>query len=232
MPRRGALNPAGCDAGPVGTEWDGWSELHGGIRPSPLVRGWLRLVHGLARSAPVARIPPDVLSGMGVAAAAGALAAAAGRWALLAALLVVLAGVLDGLDGAVALHTGRVRPLGAVVDAMADRLGDLLLVGVLLVLGAPTALCVAAGALVLLHEYLRSRAQAAGMPGVGAVTVAERPVRIVLPALAAVGTAVWPDGTPLAQWPWATLCAGLWVVVAVVGLAQLGVAVIRHIPTD
>jgi hypothetical protein len=63
----------------VGTEWDGWSELHGGIRPSPLVRGWLRLVHGLARSAPVARVPPDVLSGMGVAAAAGALAAAAAR---------------------------------------------------------------------------------------------------------------------------------------------------------
>jgi CDP-diacylglycerol--glycerol-3-phosphate 3-phosphatidyltransferase len=69
------------------------------------------------------------------------------------------------------------------------------------------------------------------MPGVGAVTVAERPIRIVLPAVAAVGTAVWPDGTPLTQWPWATLCAGLWVVVAVVGLAQLGVAVIRHIPT-
>ena len=112
----------------MGTEWDGWSELHGGIRPSPLVRGWLRLVHGLARTAPVARIPPDVLSGMGVASAAGALAAAAGRWGLLAALLVVLAGILDGLDGAVALHTGRARPLGAVVDAMADRLGDLLLV--------------------------------------------------------------------------------------------------------
>ena len=214
----------------MGNEWDGWSELHGGVRPSPLVRGWLRLVHGLARTAPFARIPPDVLSAAGVGAAAGALAAAAGGWSLAAALLVVLAGVLDGLDGAVALHTGRARPLGAVVDAMADRVGDLLLVGVLLVLGAPAALCAAVGALVLLHEYLRSRAQAAGMPGVGAVTVAERPLRIVLPALAAVGTAVWPDGTPLMQWPWATLCAGLWVVVAVVGLVQLGVAVIRHIP--
>lgn len=214
------------------SEWDGWSELHGGIRPSPLVRAWLRLVHGLARTGPVARVPPDVLSAIGVLAAVGALAAAAagGPWSLVAAFLVVLTGVLDGLDGAVALLTGRARPLGAVVDAMADRIGDLLLVGVLIVLGAPVVVGVAAGALVLLHEYLRSRAQAAGMPGVGAVTVAERPVRIVLPAVAAVGTAVWPDGTPLTQWPWATLCASLWVVVAIVGLGQLGVAVIRHMP--
>jgi len=138
--------------------------------------------------------------------------------------------VLDGLDGAVALHTGRARPLGAVVDAMADRVGDLLLVGVLLVLGAPVGLGVAAGALVLLHEYLRSRAQAAGMPGVGAVTVAERPVRIVFAALAALGTAVLPDGTPLTQWHWATLSAACWVVVGVVGMVQLAVAVVRDMP--
>jgi phosphatidylglycerophosphate synthase len=215
----------------VGDEWDEWSELHGGVRPSPLVRGWLRLVHGLARTTPIARIPPDVLSAAGVAAAAGAVAAAAVRFSLAAAFLVVLAGILDGLDGAVALHTGRVRPLGAVVDAVADRLGDLLLVGVLLVLGAPAALCATAGALVLLHEYQRSRAQAAGMPGVGAVTVAERPIRVALPAVAALGTAALPDGTPLTHWHWATLCAVGWVVVAVVGLGQLGVAVIRQIPT-
>ena len=108
-----------------------------------------------------------------------AVAAQGGRWPLAAAALVVLAGVLDGLDGAVALHTGRARPLGAVVDAVADRLGDLLLVATLAVLGAPPAWCVAAAALTMLHEYLRARAGAAGMPGVGALTVAERPTRLV-----------------------------------------------------
>ena len=96
-----------------------------------------------------------------------AVAAQGGRWPLAAAALVVLVGVLDGLDGAVALHTGRARPLGAVVDAVADRLGDLLLAATLAVLGAPPAWCVAAAALTLLHEYLRARAGAAGMPGVG-----------------------------------------------------------------
>lgn len=226
-----APGPARCDAGPV-DGWDGWSELHGGIRPSPPVRAWLRGVHGLAALPPLARTPPDALSAAGVAAAGGAVAAAAagGRWALLAALLVVLTGVLDGLDGAVALRTGRARPLGAVVDAVADRVGDLLLAGVLLVLGAPATWCAAAAALVLLHEYLRSRAQAAGMPGVGTVTPAERPTRIVLVAVAALGSGALPAGTPLTGWSWALVCAVAWVVVGVVGLGQLSVAVARDVP--
>jgi len=213
-------------------EWDGWSELHGGVRPSPVVRGWLRLVHLVAAWPPVARTPPDVLSAVGVVVAAGALAAGAagGRWALLAGLLVVLTGVVDGLDGAVALRGGRARPLGAVVDAMADRLGDLLFVGTLVVLGAPPAWCVGAAALVLLHEYLRSRAQAAGMPGVGAVTPAERPTRVVLVAVAALGHGVLPAGIPVVGGPWATAAAVAWVVLGVVGLVVLSVAVVRDVP--
>jgi CDP-diacylglycerol--glycerol-3-phosphate 3-phosphatidyltransferase len=135
---------------------------------------------------PVARVSPDMLSVAGVAAAGGAaiVAAQGGRWPLVAAVLVLLAGLLDGLDGAVALHTGRARPLGAVVDAVADRIGDLLLVVTLALLGAPLPWCIGAGALTLLHEYLRARAGAVGMPGVGAVTVAERPTRSPSPAWA------------------------------------------------
>ena len=145
-------------------------------------------------------------------------------------MLVVLAGVLDGLDGAVALHTGRARPLGAVVDAVADRVGDLLLVATLAVLGAPPAWCVAAGALTLLHEYLRARAGAAGMPGVGALTVAERPTRLVLVAVACLGAGTLPGGTPLTGWGWATVCAIGWVVVGAVGLVHLSVGVARTTP--
>ncbi|MCV7069509.1 hypothetical protein H7H73_02310, partial [Mycobacterium rufum] len=55
----------------------GWSQLHGGVQPSPVVRGWLRMVRVLS-SGPVARIPPDVLSVAGVLALAAAWAAVAG----------------------------------------------------------------------------------------------------------------------------------------------------------
>jgi CDP-diacylglycerol--glycerol-3-phosphate 3-phosphatidyltransferase len=196
------------------------------------VRVWLGGVQRLASAGPVARVPPDALSvaGVAVGAAALAVASAGGRWPLLAAALVVLAGVLDGLDGAVAVHTGRARPLGAVVDAMADRVGDLLLVGTLAVLGAPLPWCVAAGALTMLHEYLRARAGAAGMPGIGAVTVAERPTRLVLVAVACLGAGALPGGTPLTGWGWATVSAVAWVVIGAVGLAHLAGGVARTTP--
>jgi archaetidylinositol phosphate synthase len=210
----------------------GWSALHGGLTPSGLVRLWLLGVQRIARFGLVSRVPPDVLSAAGVVVAGGAVAVAAQglRWPLAAAALVLLTGVLDGLDGAVALHTGRARPLGAVVDAVADRLGDLLLVATLAVLGAPPAWCVTAAALTLLHEYLRARANAVGMPGVGAVTVAERPTRLVIVAVACLGAGTWPDGTPLTGWNWGTVSVVLWLVVGVAGFVHLAVAVARTTP--
>lgn len=209
-----------------------WAALHGGLAPSAPVRVWLRGVQRLAAAGPVARVPPDVLSVAGVAVGAAALGVAGlgGHWPLLAAVLVVLVGVLDGLDGAVAVHTGRARPLGAVVDAMADRVGDVLLVATLAALGAPPAWCVGAGTLTLLHEYLRARAGAAGMPGAGAVTVAERPTRLMLVFVACLGAGALPGGTPLTGWSWATVSAVAWVVVGAVGLVHLAVGVVRATP--
>ncbi|MGA5466132.1 CDP-alcohol phosphatidyltransferase family protein [Mycobacterium sp. NPDC050041] len=211
---------------------EGWSARHDGVRPSPVVRGWLRMVRALA-AGPVLRIPPDVLSVIGVLALGAALAAVAGPGRpALAVPLIAAAGVLDGLDGAVALRTGRARPLGAVIDAMADRLGDLLLGGVLLALGAPPAWVAAALALVFLLEYLRARAQAVGMPGVGTVTVAERPTRLIVVGLAAAGAAAFPAGVPPPGWGWGLLMAVTWTAVGVVGLAQLTVGVRRSMPPE
>ena len=228
----GHLPTDGPRTGETRTGEQGWAALHGGIRPSGVVRIWLGGVQRLAATGPVARISPDALSvtGVAVAGAATLVAGEGGRWPLLAAVLVVLVGVLDGLDGAVALHTGRARPLGAVVDAMADRVGDLLLLATLAVLGAPPVWCVAAGALTFLHEYLRARAGAAGMPGIGAVTVAERPTRLVLVAVACLGAGTLPAGTPLTGWGWATVCVIGWVVVGAVGLVHLSIGVARTTP--
>jgi CDP-diacylglycerol--glycerol-3-phosphate 3-phosphatidyltransferase len=204
---------------------EGWERLHGGVPATALVRVWLRLVQGLARG-PVLRVPPDALSLLGVVAAATAWVVAPVQPVGTAA-LAVLVGVLDGLDGAVALRTGRARPLGAVVDAVCDRVGDLLLVAALVALGAPLATGAALGAAVLVHEYLRARAQAAGMVGPGAVTLAERPTRIILVAVAGVGLAVAPAGTPWTGWSWAVVCVVVGLVASGAGLVQLALAVGR-----
>lgn len=194
----------------------------------------MRAVQSLAALRPVARTPPDVLSLAGVVVLGGAVAVAAvlpgPAGPACAALLVLLGGLLDGLDGAVALRSGRARPLGAVVDGVADRVGDLLLVAVLAVLGAPLGWCIATAVLTSLHEYLRARAQSVGMPGVGSVTVAERPTRVIVVLVAAVGQAVAPGGAPVTGWGWATSCAVLGTVIGVLGTAQLARAVTRAVP--
>ncbi len=196
-----------------------------------MVRGWLRLVRACVR--PFLGVPPDVLSVAGVLAFAGALlvATAGAPWVAFAGVLVVLGGVLDGLDGAVALAADRARPLGAVVDAVCDRLGDLLLVAVLVVLGAPAPAAVAVAAVTLLHEYARARAQSVGMPGAGAVTVAERPTRIIVVALPVLGAAVLPR-VPGPGWSWGTTFLTTWAALALVGLVQLAVGMWRSIPAE
>lgn len=210
----------------------GWSELHGGIEPSAIVRGWLRLIRALA-TGPVAKIPPDALSVAGVLALAAAWAAVTGPgWPAAVVALVLVAGILDGLDGAVALRTGRARPLGAVVDSVADRVGDGVLAAILVALGAPWGWALAAGALVILLEYVRARAQAVGMPGVGAVTVAERPTRLILVGVAAAGVAAFGDRMPLLGWSFAGSLTIAWTVVGVIGLGQLIQGVRRAMPRE
>lgn len=204
----------------------GWSRLHGGLDPAGnrLVLVWVRAAQRVARVPAVARLGPDAITAAGVLAAGAAVGAAAagGRGAAAAAFaLVLLSSVLDALDGAVAVVTGRASRRGAVLDAVADRVSDLLLAGVLLALGAPVPWVAAAAALAQLHEYLRARAVGEGMAGVGALTVAERPTRVVLVALACLGAAVLPAGAPVAGWPWATTAVVAWLAVGVVGAGQL-----------
>lgn len=156
----------------------GWSRLHGGLQPSPLVRRYIAIVHRLA--APVARtgVHPDVLTLASLAVAVPVLWVPA--WA--AVLLVLLSALLDALDGSVALLQGRPTSWGYVLDSLVDRVVDGLVLGALVVAGGPAGLALACGAGVVLLEYTRARAGNAGGDEVGTVTVAERPVRLLVPA--------------------------------------------------
>lgn len=203
-----------------------WSELHGGADPSgTLVGGWLAMVHALATPLVRLRATPDAVTLLGLAVACTVpVLAGQGTWGIAAAAVVAAAsGVLDSLDGAVAVMTGRATRFGAVLDAVADRVSDAAFVAALWVAGASPGLCVAAVALAWLHEYTRARAGAAGMSEVGTITVSERPTRVVvvvaflLASLTAAGDQPW----------WFSLGAGTLVVTGAVGWAQLLVAVRR-----
>ena len=209
--------------------FDRWSALHGGYDPrgSVWARGWLGLVHRAA--VPLARrgVAPDVLTLWGVVVALGvvALAEPGARWPLLAVLVLVASGLLDSLDGGVAVLTGRATPFGAVADSLVDRVSDGLYLVALWRLGAPGPLVVAGGALMVLQEYARARATAGGMDDVGVVTVWERPTRVVVTALALASAGLLPGlATPVAA-----VGAAAWVGLGTVGLTQLLVVVRRRL---
>ncbi|WP_299034221.1 CDP-alcohol phosphatidyltransferase family protein [uncultured Pseudokineococcus sp.] len=196
-----------------------WAALHGAPVPTGLVRWWLSVVHALSLPLARAGVAPTALTAAGLLLPLAALpaAAAGGRWALLVPALVLVSGVVDSLDGGVAVLRGATSSWGAVADALADRLADALALAALWLLGAPGPVLVAAGALAALAEYARARGGAAGVQDVGVVTVGERPTRVLVVSAAALVAGSRPEqaGTWAAVGAWAALG------VAVVALAQL-----------
>jgi phosphatidylglycerophosphate synthase len=217
---------------PDGVTWEeyaaAWSRLHGGFDPeraSALVRGWVRLVYRIGSWLGRRRVRPMAVTtaGLILCLAVPAVVPLGRGGLLLAALLVLAAAGADGLDGAVAVLTGRVSRLGYVYDSVADRLGELAWLAAFRLAGAPGWLVVAAGAASWLQEYARARATAAGMNEIGVVTVAERPTRVLLTIFGLVVAGVAPVSAALPS----TVAAAVWLALAVVGLGQLAVAIRR-----
>lgn len=118
-------------------------------------------------------VHPDVLTLLGLLVTAGA-ALLAARGEFLAAGIVLVFGLpLDALDGAVARAMGRNNPFGGVLDSVADRYADLLmllaLAYYLAVQDAFTELGLAFAAVIgsVLVSYVRARAGSAGLPCAG-----------------------------------------------------------------
>jgi phosphatidylglycerophosphate synthase len=203
--------------------WDeyatGWRELHGGYDPragSPFVRGWLRFMYLLGRASARLGATPAAVTCVGLVLSGCVPLLAA--LPSLAALLVLLSAVADGLDGAVAVITGRASRLGQVYDALADRLGETCWLVALWSLGAPGWLAIGCGGLSWLHEYLRARAAAVGLADIGVVTVAERPTRVILAVAGLLVAGLVPAAARAGV---TTGAAAVWAVLAAVGFGQL-----------
>jgi CDP-diacylglycerol--glycerol-3-phosphate 3-phosphatidyltransferase len=214
-----------------------WARLHGGFNPaqaSPLVRGWVRIAYRAGSWLAARGVGPTAVTtaGLLLCLAVPAVVPLGRSGLLLAALLVLAAAFADGLDGAVAVLTGRATKLGFVYDSVADRLGELAWLLAFWLAGAPGWLVAAAGAASWLQEYARARATAAGMDDIGVVTVAERPTRVLVAIfgllIAAAVEAVAPETLEWATAAGAlTVAAAVWLGLALVALAQLAVAIRR-----
>jgi phosphatidylglycerophosphate synthase len=206
-----------------------WSALHGGFDPdraSFLIRGWVRLAWRGGTALARLRIGPSAVTTLGLLLCV-LVPVIAPASPIAAGVVVLLASFADGLDGAVAVISGRATAFGYVYDSVADRLGEAAWLVALWVSGAPVLLVVAAGAVSWLHEYVRARATAGGMQEIGAVTVGERPTRVAVTVSGLIVGGV----AALVHDRWGaaviTAAAAVWLALGLVGLAQLAAAVRR-----
>jgi CDP-diacylglycerol--glycerol-3-phosphate 3-phosphatidyltransferase len=107
-----------------------------------------------------------------------------------AGLLVGLSGLVDSLDGALAIGTGRASQRGFVLDSVVDRLTEVAYAVALWTAGAPGWLAVTFGALCWLPDYLRARAGQAGIDRTGPISLWERPTRVAMAGMTLGGAGV------------------------------------------
>ncbi len=186
-----------------------WAALHRTEAPGGFVGGWLKAAGAVARPLARAGVSPNVVTvaALVMAVVAVPLAAVDGWTGPAAACVAVtLSGLLDSLDGAVAVQAGRTTRVGFLLDSALDRLADAAFPAALaIVAGGTMAPWVAVGATAACWwlEYVRARGSLAGVDGRQVVTPGERPTRIIL-------TAVGLGLPALAQ-------AALWGQVVIVG---------------
>lgn len=188
-----------------------WAQLHGTQQPSGLVRVWLRISFLL--STPLIRVNPNVITSFGPVLMVVAIyfAGSTNRNYFLASVIVLTVGLVDSFDGIVAVRTSKTSSWGAFLDGIVDRLIDVGIGILLIVLGAPIELAVLAFAVALIHEYMRAKASGIGFRGVGIITPAEKPTRIAIGVMFLFACGFLPEQT--AQL--ATVASQVWLILGV-----------------
>ncbi len=190
-----------------GEYFERWATLHGGLDPrtSIPVQAWLTVTFLLAKPLAAIRLSPDAVTVLGLLVALTVPYWVIRDQYLLAGVVALLAGLIDNLDGAVAILTDTSSDFGYVLDSVADRVGDVaLLVGLGLAATNPWP-AVGAALLAFLQEYARARAAGVGFTEIGVISLSERPTRVLVAGMFLIAT--WAAGPIWAQ-------IGGWVALA------------------
>jgi len=151
-----------------------WSESHGGAEISGIVKAWLNISYLIVKPLMKIRVTPNTLTLLGLFFGVALYLNAKSIWA---PVLLVLSLTCDGVDGTLAIVSGKSSKWGAVLDSLVDRITEVFWVLALYKIGADLYLLIVVAVFALLQEYLRARAAGLGLAQVGIVTFAERPVR-------------------------------------------------------
>ena len=177
-----------------------WSDLHGGASITGIVKGWLVISFALSKPIVRLRISPNFLSLLGVIAAIFTYVQARHNFALA---ILIFSLLCDGLDGTVAILSGKASKRGAMVDAVADRIGETFWALAFYRLGAPAWLVATAWLLAFTQEYCRARIAGLGDYRIDVVTIAERLVRASFLAVALLAFDLKIPGVTILAIVWA-----------------------------
>ena len=151
-----------------------WSGLHGNAKISGIVKGWLTISYLLVKPLAKLKITPNILTIFGLLFGVLLYLNALTNWAVI---LLTLSLICDGIDGSLAIITGKASKWGAMLDSVVDRVTEFFWALTFIAIGANTNVVIAALLIASVQEYLRARAGGLGLSEVGVVTIAERPVR-------------------------------------------------------
>ena len=194
-----------------------WAQLHGTQSPKGLVRVWLRIAFFL--STPLTKFNPNLITAFGPVLMGVAIyfASSPNRNYFLASITVLVVGLVDSFDGMVAVRTSKTSSWGAFLDGIVDRLIDVGIGILLIVLGAPVELAVLAMSIALIHEYMRAKASGIGYREVGVITPAEKPTRIALGVMFLFAAGLLPERvTQLAN-----IATLVWISLGLISFAML-----------
>lgn len=151
-----------------------WSKLHGNAQVTGIVKGWLGISYFIVKPLAKLRITPNLLTLLGLFFGILLYLNALTNWAIF---FLVLSLICDGIDGSLAIVTGKSSKWGAMLDSVADRVTEVFWGLTFIAIGADQNLVIAALLIAAIQEYLRARSAGLGLTDVGVVTISERPVR-------------------------------------------------------
>jgi archaetidylinositol phosphate synthase len=187
-----------------------WSALHGEAEVRGIVKGWLTISFTLCLPLAKTRVTPNILSMAGVLASFIIVPLSLSWWGLLFLALSIL---FDGIDGTLAIMTGKDSIRGAMLDSICDRVSELFWLIAFYRLGAPVWVIGTAWVAAFTQEYARARIAGLGEYQIDIVTIAERPVRAAFLCVAMVAY--------LVHIPVVTAVAWLWLIFQVISLMMV-----------
>jgi phosphatidylglycerophosphate synthase len=154
-----------------------WSELHSDVEVKGIVKYWFIVSKYLAWPFIVLRISPNIISFSSILISLPLIFDRSLWW------LVIVALILDGIDGRVAIERKMESKLGSLIDSISDRVSEFIWALALYMAGLNGFLISIFICCAWVQEYLRARAGGLGYRKIGLVTISERPTRAIFIAL-------------------------------------------------